>query len=151
MIYGVDASFLVQLAVADLPGHQGAQTLKDRLIKESARLALAPQTLAEFVHVITDPRRFSNPLPVEVAVSHSERWWNLEEVVPVFPDQEAIVLFHRWMAVHRLGRKRLLDTLLAATFCSHGVERLITSDPGGFSVFGCFDLIDPLGDVPPAG
>ncbi len=42
-----------------------------------------------------------------------------------------------------LGRKRILDTQLAATLHRHGVRRLLTSNPDDFRVFGVFELIVP--------
>ncbi len=43
-------------------------------------LALAPQVVAEFTHVVTDPRRSEMPLSVSEALGRSRRWWNAREV-----------------------------------------------------------------------
>ena len=45
-------------------------------------------------------------------------------------------------AEHDLGRKRLLDTLLAATYYRGGVTRIVTSNARDYRVFGVFDLIE---------
>jgi hypothetical protein len=42
-----------------------------------------------------------------------------------------------------LGRKRLLDTLLAATYHQAGVQSLLTTNPGDFVVFGVFTCVTP--------
>jgi hypothetical protein len=42
----------------------------------------------------------------------------------------------RWMRQFNLGRKRILDTHLAAVLHAAGVTRLLTSNPGDFAVFG---------------
>ena len=47
----------------------------------------------------------------------------------------------------QLGRKRLLDTLLAATYRQGGVRSLLTTNPEDFGVFDCFALITPSGVV----
>jgi hypothetical protein len=39
---------------------------------------------------------------------------------------------------HRLGRKRLLDTMLAATFRSAGISSILTCDRTDFEVLGGF-------------
>jgi hypothetical protein len=39
-----------------------------------------------------------------------------------------------------LGRKRLLDTLLAATYYSAGVVRLASTDWRDFETYGVFEL-----------
>jgi hypothetical protein len=44
------------------------------------------------------------------------------------------------MHVFRLGRKRLLDTLLAATYHRAGVRRLAAGDWRDFELYGVFEL-----------
>jgi predicted nucleic acid-binding protein len=144
MIYGLDTSFLVQLEVREQEGHGRAHRLKERLLRENATFALVPQTLCEFVHVVTDPKRFERPLPAAQAVQRSDIWWNLQEVVNLTTTTAAVSTFHEWMRAYQLGRKRILDTMLAATLASHGVRHVISSDAAGFSCFGVFEVIDPL-------
>jgi predicted nucleic acid-binding protein len=50
--------------------------------------------------------------------------------------------FLGWLARHQLGRKRLLDTLLAATYQRAGVRRLITNNGKDYRVFDCFEIVD---------
>lgn len=144
MIYGLDTSFLVQFEVMEQAGHREAHQLKKRLLREKATFALAPQTLCEFLHIVTDPKRFERPLKMNEAIQISEVWWNLKEVSNITPTATTVPRFHRWVIEHRLGRKRLLDTLLAATFEAHHIENVITSDPKGFQGFKIFNIIDPL-------
>ena len=47
----------------------------------------------------------------------------------------------KWMKEHSLGRKRLLDTMLAATYFSHGVTVILSSNARDFNTFGCFQVI----------
>jgi predicted nucleic acid-binding protein len=42
-----------------------------------------------------------------------------------------------------LGRKRLLDTLLAATFHQAGIHSILTTNAADFAVFGVFTCITP--------
>jgi len=48
-----------------------------------------------------------------------------------------------WMRQFNLGRKRILDTQLAAILHTNGVSRLLTSNPADFSVFGVLETITP--------
>lgn len=144
MTHGVDTTFLVQLTVADVPEHMAAVRLRDNLLNDARTLALAPQVLAEFVHIVTDPRRFHRPLAMQEALRLSSFWWNLAEAQHVFPNDEGIALFHAWMEKHRLGRKRILDTLLAAIFHCNGIDSVITSDAEAFLTFDAFEIIDPV-------
>jgi hypothetical protein len=53
----------------------------------------------------------------------------------VLPTDVAIALFHTWMRRHQLGRKRVLDTLLAATYRAAEVTSLLTLNATDFTVF----------------
>lgn len=44
---------------------------------------------------------------------------------------------------HQSHRKRLLDTLLAATYRSAGIGSLLTTNAADFTVFGGFQCIAP--------
>ena len=90
--------------------------------------------------MVTDPRRFSTPLTVEQAVDRAGIWWNAGEVLHVFPTTESTLLCLRWLEEHRLGRKRLLDTMLASTFQASGVASILTLNRDDFELFGCFSF-----------
>ena len=141
MTHGIDTDFLVAAEVRDHPHHRPADALLQALLADGHELAVAPQTLAEFIHVVTDPKRMPQPLTMAEAIGRAEHWWQAEEVVRVFPDGQAVTDFLGWLARYRLGRKRLLDTLLAATFHQAGVKRLITNNERDFRSFGCFEIV----------
>jgi predicted nucleic acid-binding protein len=139
---GVDTTFLVQLEIIEHPQHAAARTTLQREVIDAAQpLVLAPQVLAEFVHIVTDPKRFTNPLTIEKALDQAAFWWNAAEVRHAFPTPESTRTFLEWMRAHRLGRKRLLDTQLAATLWTAGVSRIATSNPADFAVFGVFSFV----------
>ena len=54
---------------------------------------------------------------------------------------EAVAIFLDWMAEHRLGRKHLLATLLAASYRAAGVARLATTEWRDFDVFRAFGVV----------
>jgi hypothetical protein len=49
----------------------------------------------------------------------------------------------RWMRQFNLGRKRILDTHLAAILHTRGVRRLLTSNPADFTVFRVLKTVTP--------
>jgi predicted nucleic acid-binding protein len=139
MLHGIDTTFLVQVEVREIPGHEEARGwLNEALARHPQPLALAPQVLTEFVHVVTDPRRFASPLSMEEALEKAQGWWEASEVKPVYPSLDSTRLGLLWLRQHRLGRKRLLDTQLAATYYAVGVTRLLTSNIRDFEIFGVF-------------
>jgi hypothetical protein len=59
------------------------------------------------------------------------------------PTKESLNQTLRWMRQFSLGRKRILDTNLAAILHAAGVRRLLTSNPGDFSVYGVLEILTP--------
>ena len=140
---GIDTTFLVQLEIRESESHAAAmEVLRDRILGRDREAALAPQVLTEFVHIATDPRRFTQPLSVDQAVGKAGFWWNAREVTRVFPEEESVAQFLAWMRGHGLGRKRLLDTLLAATYYGSGITMIATSNARDYRTFGVFELIE---------
>lgn len=139
---GADTTFLVHLELVELPAHRAAHELLQReILQPKVPLALAPQVLAEFIHVVTDPRRFQKPLTPDKAVAKARFWWDAAEVQRLFPTYESTTLFLDWMQRHQLGRKRILDTQLAAIFWMAGARQILTANPTDFQIFGFQSLI----------
>ena len=140
---GIDTTFLVQLEIRESQSHGAAmEVLRHRILARDREAALAPQVLTEFVHIATDPRRFERPLSVDQAVGKARFWWNAREVARVFPDEDSVAQFLAWMRGHGLGRKRLLDTMLAATYYGSGITVIATSNARDYRTFGVFELIE---------
>ncbi len=142
-INGVDTTFLIEAEVQEHPGHSVSRSFLMQILNSNQSLALAPQVLSEFIHIVTDSRRFARPLKMADAVTRAHSWWMAKEVVQVFPNDESTRLFLDWMSHHNLGRKRLLDTQLAATYYANGVHNLITTNVRDFSIFEGFTLLQP--------
>ena len=138
MTHGLDTSFLVAAEVSSHEKHTTCRAQLQKLLKAQDVFALAPQVLAEFVHVVTDSKRFSSPLTLVQAIERSGIWWNAAEVVHVFPTAESTLLFLGWLEEHKLGRKRLLDTMLASTLQTGGIVSLLTLNRDDFTVLGGF-------------
>ena len=143
MIHGLDTGFLVAAEVKEHAEHAAARDTLARLLSAGDLIAIAPQVLAEFIHIVTDPRRFAQPLDMTAARQVAEQWWTAREVMRVFPDDAATRQFLAWLQQFSLGRKRLLDTLLAATYRQAGVQSLLTTNPADFAVFGAFTCTTP--------
>lgn len=138
---GLDTSFLVGLAIREHPAHQACLRIFDSDIRGGeGTMALAAQVLAEFCHVVTDPRRFERPLQMTEAIELCEQLWNARECRQLTVDGQVGALFLTWVHTHRLGRKRLLDTLLAATFHRAGITRVATTNWRDFERFDVFEV-----------
>jgi len=140
VIHGLDTSFLVAIEVSSHEKHKTSRAIFHKLLKAGETFSLTPQILAEFIHVVTDPKRFSSPLTVEQAVERAEFWWNASEIVHVFPTAESTLIFLGWLEEYKLGRKRLLDTLLASTLQANAITSMLTLNPADFAIFGTFSF-----------
>jgi predicted nucleic acid-binding protein len=144
---GVDTDWLVQLAMADHPNHDRARRFWDVRVAAGTQMALAPQVMAELVHLITDGRRFGTPSTIpEEALEFASRMWLAVGIVQVFPTVASFALAWEWMTKYQLGRKRVLDTQLAATLHSHGISKILTLNPRDYSVFGVFEMMETSED-----
>src|SRR5436309_2846322 len=138
MIHGLDTGFLVAAEVIEHTEHVPARDTLARLLAAGDQIGVAPQVLAEFIHIVTDPRRFTQALDMTTAHQLAEQWWTAQEVLRVFPDDAATRQFLAWLQQFSLGRKRLLDTLLAAIYKQAGITSLLTTNPADFAIFGVF-------------
>ncbi len=143
MKIGLDTTFLVEVSVREHPGHLEASAEMDKHLTAGGTFFLAPQVIAEFIHVITDSRRFEHPLLIQEALEKAKIWWNARETRHALPTSTSIEQFYLWMHEFNLGRKRILDTMLAATYFSHHVSTILSSNARDYTVFGCFTVITP--------
>jgi predicted nucleic acid-binding protein len=67
MIHGLDTGFLVAAEVVEHAEHIATRSTLARLIGAGDLIAIAPQVLAEFIHIVTDLRRFAQPLDMTAA------------------------------------------------------------------------------------
>lgn len=141
MTHGIDTDFLVAVEITDHPFHRAANAVLDDLLANGHDLALTPQTLAEFIHIATDAKRMPQPLTIAEAIRSAQHWWQAAEVVRIFPNDHAVSNFFVWLSRHQLGRKRLLDTMLAATFRNAGIKKILTNNERDFAILGEFEII----------
>src|ERR1700680_2115103 len=106
MIYGLDTGFLFAAELAEHADHVAARNALAKLMAIGDLIAIAPQVIAEFMHVATDSRRVKRPLDMPTANQTAQRWWSAKEVVHIFSDDAAIQTFLVWMKQFSLGRKR---------------------------------------------
>lgn len=141
---GIDTNVLIYAHLPSFEIHsQVHQFLRRQLQDPAITLTVTPGILHEFIHVVTDGRRFENPLRMEEASALMQRYLGRSniscEVVDERCFQEALRLLQR----HRLGRKRIADTLFAATLLRNDVHEIITCNPKDFEIFQGLATIDP--------
>ncbi|HSL83308.1 MAG TPA: hypothetical protein VLF66_11075, partial [Thermoanaerobaculia bacterium] len=69
MKLGIDSNVLLQAHLPALDRHELAHAyLQEQLALPGVTLVLTPLVLHEFVHVVTDRRRFDPPVPMTEAI-----------------------------------------------------------------------------------
>ena len=140
MKHGADTSFLVAVEIVEHANHAEGLRVLGELLAHGAVWRFA----AGACRVCACRDRCQ---AVSAAVfdgdgaGKSERWWNAAETEQVLPTDAVVARFHDWMRDHQLGRKRVLDTLLAATYRAAGVTSLLTLNTEDFEVFGKFSFV----------
>jgi toxin-antitoxin system PIN domain toxin len=146
---GVDTNVLVYAHVASCPEHGAAKRhLEGFLALPDSSLVVVPLVLHEFVHIITDGRRFAEPVTMAEAIAVARLYLNRSNVECVDVGAPSVGRAFDLLETHQLGRKRIADALLAATLLEHSVVELITSNEAHFRAFEEITCVDPLGDEP---
>src|SRR5260370_33033390 len=84
MRHGLDTCILVAYEAASHPKHADSEALFRQCLSNGDDFALAPQVLAELVHVLTDQHRFAQPLTMEAALQRADMRWTPRVVNLVF-------------------------------------------------------------------
>jgi predicted nucleic acid-binding protein len=138
---GIDTNVLVALASKTHPCHSSVVTIFQRELDADEEIFLSSSVAAEFLHVVTDPKRLAPALSMTAAIDWLRRW--SFEVTPQWlaSNDTTIKLWLKWMTDFQLGRKRILDTQFAALLHAYGVKRLLTNNADDFRVFKVFEII----------
>lgn len=140
---GIDTTFLIDLEIIESPRHERAVEIFHQWQKEkNGQLVIFANVFNEFIHVVTDSRRFTNPVPVEKAIEKCWYWIDHGRVKVVYSDENSLKRQLLWMSMHNLGRKRLNDTTMAAAYAQAGVSKIITANPKDFEILDTFELIE---------
>ena len=138
---GIDTTWMVDLEVRESPRHEGALRLFESWRSEkNSVLCVYHHIFLEFLHVVTDPARFESPLSMDRALERVWFWIGQERIRILHPTDSSLKRCLMWMAAFRLGRRRLLDTQMAAAYAEEGVTTLWSANPSDFNVFGVFEL-----------
>jgi predicted nucleic acid-binding protein len=144
VILGIDTDVLVSWIVIGSPRHADAYRFIETEVRErGVSLALTPLVVHEFLHVVTDPRRFEKPLAMDQALERIWEIWYAEEVLRIAPSPEVVPRTLKLLSDLQLGRKRILDTALAATLELAGIHHLATFNPSDFKIFEFLEVVTP--------
>lgn len=140
---GLDCNILIQLSFADHPANSRTIAAVNAETAQGVKLVFPSLIVSEFLHVATGSRRFAPPLTMTEALDWIEDFLTNPNVSLLEPTQASTTQALQLMRQFQLGRKRVLDTHLAAVLYTGGVRRLMTSNPADFTVFGVLETVTP--------
>lgn len=141
---GLDTNVLLYAHISTLPNHQAVRDyLLSQLRDTGVQLIVTSSVLNEFIHVVTDRKRFSPPFEMREALATARLYVRHSNVICLGSGEVSVLRALDFMERHKLGRKRVSDTLFAATLLTHGVQEIITCNPGDFRLFEPLAVIDP--------
>ena len=139
---GIDTTFLIDLEIKESPRHERAVEIFNKWREEkNSFLVIYSNVFNEFLHVITDAKRFVNPVPMETAIERCWYWIDHQRVKVVYSSDDSLKRLLVWMSMHELGRKRINDTTMAAVYAQEGVSKIITANPADFEILKTFEVI----------
>lgn len=141
MIIGVDTSFLVAIEIENHALNKACKELLSSLIRAGHTFATTDLVLWEFLHVITDAKRFFVPVPMSVAIEKVNWFKSTDAITILYPSNAESKLTLDWLVSHRLGRKRIMDTYFAATLKQNDICHILTLNWADFEVFGYFTQV----------
>ena len=140
---GLDTCFLIDLYWQDSPRNKNARALFSKIANdESAQVAIYFNCFNEFLHVITDSKRFSNAFTIQEAIDVIDLWCDIDNVKVLYPNDTSFKRTLAWMNMYKLGRNRINDTQMASCYLSNNITSIITANPRDFEIFKSFELQD---------
>jgi len=137
----LDSTFIIDLYWKDSPRHENACKWLEKLSESGEEVCIYYNCFNEFIHVITDSRRFGNAFTMKEALEVVEQWRMLENVKILFPHEQSFGRTAAWLDIYNLGRKRLNDTNMASCYELAGVTQILTANPADFGVFEALEAV----------
>ena len=143
----VDTNILVYAHREDAEWHDRAAPAVAGLAESSREWAIPWPCLHEFLAIVTHPRIFRTPTPLELALGQIDAWLESPSLVVLSENDEYPGTLREVVLASRVAGARIHDARVAALCLSHGVRELWTADRD-FSMFSQIKFRNPLASTP---
>lgn len=143
-----DVNLLIYAHREELPHHAPARAWIDGVLGGDEPYGLSDLVLSGFLRIVTNPRAFVGPTPIDVALATVERWRGRRNCVPVHPGPRHWPIFTRLCLEASAKGNLVPDAYLAALTIESGSEWMTTDR--GFARFPGLRWRNPLDDAQPA-
>jgi toxin-antitoxin system PIN domain toxin len=142
-VNAVDTNILVYAHREDSEWHERAAATVTELAEARREWAIPWPCLHEFLAIVTHPRIFRTPTPLDLAVGQIDAWLESPSLVVLSENDQYLESFRDIVLPARLTGARVHDARIAALCLSHGIRELLTADRD-FSMFPQLEIRNPL-------
>ena len=139
----VDTNILVYAHRADSSWHQAAARHLRELAEGTASWCIPWPCVHEFLAIVTHPRIYKPPTPVDRAVGQVDAWLESPSVVLIGEAEIHWSALRDLLVAGKVSGPPVHDARIAALCVTHGVRTLWTADRD-FSRFPALTSVNPL-------
>ena len=142
----VDSNLLVYAHREDSPWHATALDRLRGLAEGRTPWAIPWPCVHEFLAVVTHPRIYVPPTPLDLALAQVDAWLGSPSLVLIGEDASHWPRLKALLAAGKIAGPRVHDARVAAICLRHGVDELWTIDRD-FSRFPSLKVRNPIAQV----
>lgn len=139
----VDTNILVYAHREDATFHKAAEKCMAALAEGLAPWALPWPCLHEFLAIVTHPRIYAPPTPLDRALDQAEAWLASPSLALLAESQAHWSALRALLRGGRIAGPRVHDARIAALCVQHGVRELWSADRD-FNRFPGLKVVNPL-------
>ncbi|MBV8189335.1 MAG: PIN domain-containing protein [Alphaproteobacteria bacterium] len=139
----VDTNVLVYAHREDSPFHQQAAGRIAELAEGVAAWAIPWPCIHEFLSIVTHPKIYAPPTPLERALDQLDAWLQSPTLTLLAETQDYLTTLRRLLLSGRVSGPKVHDARIAALCQQHGVRELWSIDRD-FGRFPALSVVNPL-------
>jgi len=142
-LIAVDTNVLVYAHREDSPFHQQAAGRIAELAEGVAAWAIPWPCIHEFLSIVTHPKIYAPPTPLERALDQLDAWLQSPTLTLLAETQDYLTTLRRLLLSGRVSGPKVHDARIAALCQQHGVRELWSIDRD-FGRFPALSVVNPL-------
>ena len=143
IVQAVDTNVLIYAEIRSAPHHERARKILVGLAEGSLPWAVPWPCVYEFLRVVTHPRVYHPPVPLETALRDLRRILDSPSLVLLHETENHLQIMTGILEESRASGNLVHDAHIAALCLEHGVRELITGDRD-FARFPALSIRNPF-------
>ena len=124
----IDTNLMVYAHREDSPWHEAAYARMVELAESRTPWAIPWPCIHEFLSIVTHPRIFNPPTPLEKAVDQVEAWLESPSLVLISEITDYWPILRSTLLTGKVSGPQVHDARIAALCQQHGINELWTAD-----------------------